>query len=309
MIFLESFLAPYIIYLLLASALSLGVAVGFDKLFSPGPRTRVWLYAGTLFLPFVTYIRYLMHAAYTCRVNGTVTQALICVLAARYWLLLGTITSLLFSGYLLFRWHRLKAPGRSAAPWADPQAYARVRMLIGRLGLQREPGVFLLDTIYPLAYVKGYTRPVIYLSRGLLEILDDQELQAVLAHEAAHIVGGDNALNLALLFKELAFFSPFTHLAYARFSQAREEAADALAASRTGFHDALALAIIRVMKRTHGLKYCAQLRPAESYLVRPAGPVARVRRLLDDGARHRCRYMLLVPPVFGLTLGLLFVLC
>ncbi|MEW6243749.1 MAG: M56 family metallopeptidase [Bacillota bacterium] len=309
MTLLESFLAPYVIYLLLAGALSFGVAAGFERLFSPGPRTRVWLYAGALTLPFVTYISYLIHVANTCRVYGTGTGLLICVLAARYWLPLGGVTCLLFSGYVLVQWRRLRPLKRGTAAWADPQAHARVQMLLGRLGLCREPEVFLLDTIYPLAYVKGFRRPVIYLSRGLVEILDDQELQAVLAHEAAHIAGGDNALNLVLLFRELAFFSPFAHLAYAAFSQAKEEAADALAASRTGLQDALASAIVRVTKRTDGLRRCARMHLAESHLVRPAGPLARVRYLLDDGARHRSRYICLVLPAFALTVVLLSVLC
>ncbi len=309
MTLLEAFLAPYLIYLLLAGALSFGVAACSEKLFAPGPRTRVWLYAGALSLPFIGYIRYLVHVANSCRVYGTGTGPLICVLAARYWLPLGAVTALLLSGYILVQWRRLRPHAHRLVAWADPQAHARVQKLLERLRLCREPGVFLLDTIYPLAYVKGFRKPVIYLSRGLLEILDDQELQAVLAHEAAHIAGGDNALNLVWLFRELAFFSPFAHLAYAAFSQAREEAADALAASRTGLQDALASAIVRVTRRTEGLRHCARLYLAESHLVRPAGPVVRVKYLLSDGARHRSSWMSLVLPAFALMLLLLSVLC
>ena len=53
--------------------------------------------------------------------------------------------------------------------------------------MPERPGLRLLDHEAPVAYcLPGTTRSVTVLSAGLVELLDDQQLQAVIAHELAH---------------------------------------------------------------------------------------------------------------------------
>ncbi|MBK4346835.1 M56 family metallopeptidase [Lacisediminihabitans changchengi] len=53
--------------------------------------------------------------------------------------------------------------------------------------IPERPGMRLLEHEAPVAYcLPGTTRSVTVLSAGLVELLDDQQLQAVIAHELAH---------------------------------------------------------------------------------------------------------------------------
>lgn len=67
---------------------------------------------------------------------------------------------------------------------------SRHRQLVGLLSapMPERPGMRLLDSAAPVAYcLPGSPRSVTVLSAGLLELLDDQQLRAVIAHERAHL--------------------------------------------------------------------------------------------------------------------------
>jgi Zn-dependent protease with chaperone function len=42
----------------------------------------------------------------------------------------------------------------------------------------------------PNAYTTGFTHPVVVVTSGLLEIVDDEELQFILGHELGHVKCG-----------------------------------------------------------------------------------------------------------------------
>ena len=54
----------------------------------------------------------------------------------------------------------------------------------------------LLETQKPMAWCAGYFKPTIYLSRGLLNQLKPEHLDAVIAHELSHAVNHDNLRKL-----------------------------------------------------------------------------------------------------------------
>jgi heat shock protein HtpX len=73
-----------------------------------------------------------------------------------------------------------------------PRPYALLQNLCISRGLPM-PKLRILDTDAPNAYASGI-RPeqnTITVTRGLLDLLDDRELEAVLAHELTHIRNGD----------------------------------------------------------------------------------------------------------------------
>lgn len=82
---------------------------------------------------------------------------------------------------------------------ADDHGLATLQATVGRLAAQADvppPAVRIGSSATPRAITVGY-RPAtstIVVSRGLLETLDDRELEAVLAHELAHIVNRDAAV-------------------------------------------------------------------------------------------------------------------
>jgi beta-lactamase regulating signal transducer with metallopeptidase domain len=78
----------------------------------------------------------------------------------------------------LLRLHRLQ---RSLSSLGEPRA--EVAVLLARLGW---PHVQLVATDEVLCFCIGLLRPRIVVSTGLVELLDQGELEAVLAHEASH---------------------------------------------------------------------------------------------------------------------------
>lgn len=87
--------------------------------------------------------------------------------------------------------------GYRALPWAYRWAHRRHRIedprLVGfaersarRLGVPT-PRLHYLDTAHPTAHTFTGRRPFVFLSVGLLDILDRRETEAVLLHELGHI--------------------------------------------------------------------------------------------------------------------------
>ncbi|APX96217.1 M48 family metallopeptidase [Natronorubrum daqingense] len=144
----------------------------------------------------------------------------------------------------------------------EPELRARVRRLARQADVPT-PEVRVGTTRTPQAATVGYRaeQSVIVVSRGLLETLDDHELDAVLAHELAHLSNRDAAVLTGLLFpatKASMVLTRFNHpiilvvvapvyvssrVSVAIVARYREYVADAAAASVTGNPAALASAL------------------------------------------------------------------
>jgi Zn-dependent protease with chaperone function len=126
-------------------------------------------------------------------------------------------------------------------------------------------------------FVAGLVRPTVFVSQGALEAFDPLELRAALAHEAAHIKGGDGPL-IALL----GLFCDLVPLPWpgplAAFREACENRADRLAAESAGaVHLASALVAAASGER--------RLRPAHAFgLGGPEVLRLRLQRLLHGPA-------------------------
>ncbi|MDP1808767.1 MAG: M56 family metallopeptidase [Actinomycetota bacterium] len=76
-------------------------------------------------------------------------------------------------------------------------------------------------------FTVGLKRPIISLSPSLLKQLDQEEIEAVLAHEVAHIARRDYLYHWPLvLMRDVLFFNPLTYVIYQRLSFERERACD-----------------------------------------------------------------------------------
>lgn len=82
-------------------------------------------------------------------------------------------------------------------------------------------------------FVAGVLRPTVFVSRGALRRLNDEELEAALCHERAHVEGRDTAWLMTLsLLRDLAPFG--RGVALEAFRAARETRADRCAAASAG---------------------------------------------------------------------------
>src|ERR1700744_524451 len=73
-----------------------------------------------------------------------------------------------------------------------PRAYAVVERMTGRLGLPM-PKMYVIPTDAPNAFATGRTpqHASVAVTQGILQLLDDEELEGVLAHELGHVKNRD----------------------------------------------------------------------------------------------------------------------
>jgi beta-lactamase regulating signal transducer with metallopeptidase domain len=167
--------------------------------------------------------------------------------------------------------------------WEAPaHLQERVHDLAQSSGMQRVPGARVCADMQPWALVTGLIRPQVVVSSGLVALLDEEELEAVLCHELLHIRHGDLWWTaLCGVMRDLTWFIPVTRRLYAQMLTEQETACD------DGVMDeprrlALASALVRVLQ-THTVVTPAPHGTLALFSPRQAGHIeARVRRLLDD---------------------------
>ncbi len=90
------------------------------------------------------------------------------------------------------------------------------------------PRVFLVEDLRPQAFATGSgSSTCLTFSTGLLMTADQEELDAVTAHEIAHLKGRDNHIHLLVNWLRIAsFYNPFVLIAAGEVTREREFAAD-----------------------------------------------------------------------------------
>jgi Zn-dependent protease with chaperone function len=128
-----------------------------------------------------------------------------------------------------------------------PDVQERVRLVSSKLGIAA-PDVGLVEDLRPNAFSIGRGGDAtIVLSLGILNILEDDELDAVISHELAHIKNGDltfKALMNALI--AISFFNPLAYLSASAALKEREMLADECGARVLAHPQALASALVKV---------------------------------------------------------------
>jgi heat shock protein HtpX len=122
-----------------------------------------------------------------------------------------------------------------------------VSRLASRAGIA-SPELWLIDSGLPSAFtVQANYRHSVAVSVGLLESLDDKEIEACIAHEIAHLKNNDFTIRfLATLAKVALFAKPLSYLIEPAVYRAREFLADSTAASLIGGPDALISALSKL---------------------------------------------------------------
>ena len=116
--------------------------------------------------------------------------------------------------------------GRAADPndLRERRAIHIVEGLAVSAGLKRTPELYIIPTRIPNAFASGMDENSAFIgvTEGLLEMMDDQELEGVIAHEVGHIIHRDIMLNqlvvglisvlliLALIIERLGIIGAYT---------------------------------------------------------------------------------------------------
>lgn len=136
---------------------------------------------------------------------------------------------------------------------ADHSLAEKVEMLAGRLGIE-PPVIRVLGLERPLVVSGGLRRPAIVVSHWVLENLAEAELEAVFAHELAHLARRSQLLlGLGALLRDGLWYLPSGWYAFRVLSRDEELAADEVAVGLTGRPLALAGALGKVWAGSFGL--------------------------------------------------------
>jgi Peptidase family M48 len=134
-----------------------------------------------------------------------------------------------------------------ASTWRQCRAYRAFTARVGPIeSLPRTPGVNVIPDSRAQAFCAGYLRPAVYVSRRTVDLLTEDELDAVLAHEHHHQRFRD-PLRMACgrILSEALFFIPVLRFLIDREADVAELRADhAAVCAREGGEAALASALL-----------------------------------------------------------------
>ena len=102
---------------------------------------------------------------------------------------------LLELGYEKLKYGINMASSIRLSPTQIPELYKHLPPICKRLGI-KEPEFYLEMNPQPNAFTAGDTRIFIVVTSGLVEMMDDEEFDAVLAHECGHILCRHNVYKL-----------------------------------------------------------------------------------------------------------------
>lgn len=206
----------------------------------------------------------------------------------------------LFGLRLIWSWSHTRKLRTTGTP-ADAEVHSLVSRVASRLGVTRRIQV-LMSTIAEVPGAIGWLRPVLLLPASAIVGLTPAQLEAVLAHELAHIRRHDYLVNLVQSLAEaLLFYHPAVWWVSGRIRYERELCCDDLAVELCGDPVCYARALALLEKRR-------VLRPSLA-MGSAGGPlVLRIRRLLMAEKREYSSWRLvcglgLLAGVLGLALN------
>ncbi len=187
-----------------------------------------------------------------------------------------------------------------AVPLGFEELLARVS---GRLRVQRAVRL-CRSALVEVPTVVGHLRPFILVPAGALFGLTPAQLEAVLAHELAHVRRYDYAVNLLQTFVEtLLFYHPAAWWLSGRVRAEREHACDDAAVAATG-GDALSYA--RALAALEQLRGVETPPAALALAVNGGSLMQRIQRLVQPDTRtHTRRPFAALALVFALVCGAL----
>jgi len=184
----------------------------------------------------------------------------------------------LFGGWLAVMSLKREKAIAASAQWQ--QAVVRLARAVG----VNRTVLLLQSAIVEVPTVIGWLRPVILVPAGALSGLNPRQLEALLAHELAHVRRFDYLVNLFQSVAEtLLFYHPLAWWVSKRIRAEREQACDDLAVAATGDALGYARALVEAEVMRCG---AAPARSGELALAATGGSLSqRIRRLVTTPDR------------------------
>ena len=189
-------------------------------------------------------------------------------------------------------WYQIRRLQKTALAWTPSSWQVSADRLAQRLGLRTPARVAELPVV-EVPTVLGWLQPVIILPVSAVAQLSTAQVEAILAHELAHVRRHDYLVNLFQRVAEAAlFYHPAIWWISARVREEREHCCDDLAVALCGDRDDYASALAELESR--------RTSPYGVGLAATDGPLLkRIRRILQLNGADRIR-----TPNWAITLGL-----
>lgn len=136
---------------------------------------------------------------------------------------------------------------RKLSRYQNEQLTKELNEQYGRFG---DDLIIVVNSAEPLAFTMGFLRPRIVLSVGLIEMLSEGELNAVIHHEEFHQKHRDPAKTLFLyLVASVMWYLPILKWFHQNYKIIRELLADQYSIARLGTQEHLGSALLKLLKR------------------------------------------------------------
>ena len=116
---------------------------------------------------------------------------------------------------------------------SDPEIDDLAKQLSQKLGIETPP-VTVIEDSQSFIFTSGSKKHTIFLTSGLIRLLDREQLKSAIAHELAHIARMSNATKWVIfLIRVLMFFNPIVLIVFRRIIQDDEHICDDITVSLT----------------------------------------------------------------------------
>lgn len=136
--------------------------------------------------------------------------------------------------------------------YATPTEYGELLGIVDGLSEKlniKAPQVIVTPFAFGQAFTTGFRQPQIVISRGVLEVADAEELEAIIAHELVHVQRMDSLTNwLSVLLRDVIFFTPVSYWTFKQYINEKELTVDMQTVRLTGKPLAYAEALIKVWR-------------------------------------------------------------
>jgi len=257
-LFVHRFVHPLIIYVFLGTLVSylMGLLVTRLPLLRDS-RSRRLIYSLPFITPLIAYFFYRPFLIDRCSVYGHPLGMIndwLCTggeVLARILTPLFILVALLAVGKAslsIIAAHRIIRKNGYASSRDYPRLFSILDDLC-RKGNIKPPKIVVTRDTFASSFVLGLGTPVLIFSEGLLHVMDEEELETVVAHELAHVAGGDSWLTwFAVFLRDFMFFTPLVFWVFRDLALEREKVADDIAVDLTGKPMAFAQALIKAWK-------------------------------------------------------------
>lgn len=325
-VFVEQYIHPLIIYVLIGTFVSYLLA----RLLAKFPayrdsRAKAIIFGIPFIVPMLAYAVYKPFMVSQCFALGKplgLVNDWLCfggtVLATVFTPLffLVTVFAVAKAGLSIYASRRIRGRYGYASAQDYPRLF-RILTTLCRRGDVALPGVIVTKDSFARSFTMGYRKPVVVLSEGLLEALDDDELETVLAHELGHITRADSLLTwLTVFLRDLMFFTPLVFWIFRDLAAEKEKASDDYAVNLTGKPMAFAQALIKVWRLSPRTLFENLM--LDNYMPHPnfvghSGVLEhRVSRILEDEHRVQNESWFAYTAVLiitGISVPVLFLFC